>query len=71
MKHIPDHNPDPVCPGCETPMTPVRNNANDAAPLRSFLCRDCGTAFSEAAFLHSQAPDRALALNFDASNHPH
>jgi hypothetical protein len=52
-------------------MTPVRNKAKEAAPLRSFRCRHCGTAFSEAAWLQSQAPDRALALNFDASSRPH
>jgi hypothetical protein len=51
-------------------MTPVRGKAFAAAQLRSFACRDCGTAFSEAAWLQMQAPDRALTLNFQASSRP-
>jgi tRNA(Ile2) C34 agmatinyltransferase TiaS len=71
MQNISDHSPLPVCPGCARPMTPVSDKDNEASPLRSFRCRNCGTAFSEAAWLQSQAPDRALTLNFDASSRPH
>jgi len=52
-------------------MMPVRIKGTRTAPLRSFACRDCGTAFSEAAWLQSQAPDRALTLNFEARSRPH
>jgi hypothetical protein len=52
-------------------MTPVRIKDSEAAPRRSFVCRDCSTAFSEAAWLQSHAPDRALSLNFDATSRPH
>jgi hypothetical protein len=50
-------------------MTPVRK-ADVPAPLRSFRCRACGTSFSEAAWLPSHSPDRALTLNFEAGNRP-
>jgi hypothetical protein len=52
-------------------MKPVRSKMDDYPQLRTFVCRDCGTAFSEAAWLQMQAPDRALALNFQASSRPH
>jgi hypothetical protein len=52
-------------------MRPVRGTVNETAPLRSFQCQDCGTAFSEAAWLQSLAPDRALTLNFEARSRPH
>jgi hypothetical protein len=52
-------------------MKPVRSQTDGHPQLRTFACRDCGTAFSEAAWLQVQAPDRALTLNFQATSRPH
>jgi hypothetical protein len=51
-------------------MTPVRKK-DAAAQRRSFHCRDCGTRFSEMVSLQMHTPDRALTLNFRATNRPH
>jgi ribosomal protein L37AE/L43A len=64
-----EHQPHPACPSCARPMKPVRKG-DAPAPLRSFRCRTCGTSFSEAAWMQSHSPDRALTLNFEATSRP-